>query len=79
MAFVVAVTNLRAWCYAIPQKSYFACKSIAGRIIPAIATTNAIIAGMIVLQAYKVLAGKVEECRHGYLSQNAMSGGWSTH
>jgi hypothetical protein len=33
---------------------------MAGNIIPAIATTNAITAGLCVLQALKVLRGKVE-------------------
>jgi ubiquitin-like 1-activating enzyme E1 B len=31
---------------------------MAGNIIPAIATTNAIVAGLCVLQAYKVLRGE---------------------
>lgn len=35
---------------------------IAGNIIPAIATTNAIIGGMITLQAIKVLNGQVKDC-----------------
>ncbi len=36
---------------------------IAGNIIPAIATTNAVIAGMIVLQAIKILQNKVQDCK----------------
>jgi ubiquitin-like 1-activating enzyme E1 B len=36
---------------------------MAGNIIPAIATTNAIIAGMIVMQSFKVLNGKLDECK----------------
>lgn len=54
--FVSAVANLRAHVYGIAMTSRFALKAIAGNIIPAIATTNAIAAGMIVLQAKNILA-----------------------
>lgn len=63
MDFVTACANLRAHCFGIPQTSRFNVKAMAGNIIPAIATTNAIIAGIIVLQAFKLLQGKLEECR----------------
>ncbi|XP_077516185.1 ubiquitin-like activating enzyme 2 [Amblyomma americanum] len=63
MNFVTACANLRAHCFGIPQTSRFDVKAMAGNIIPAIATTNAIIAGIIVLQAFKMLRGKLEECR----------------
>jgi ubiquitin-like 1-activating enzyme E1 B len=36
---------------------------MAGNIIPAIATTNACVAGMIVVEALKVLAGQFDKCR----------------
>ena len=44
--FVTAATNLRAAVFSIPLQSKFDVKSIAGNIIPAIATTNAIVAGL---------------------------------
>lgn len=53
--FVTAATNLRALVFTIPLQSRFEVKSIAGNIIPAIATTNAIVAGLEVLQAVKLL------------------------
>ena len=36
---------------------------MAGNIIPAIATTNAIIAGMIVLQAIQILTSEMSGCK----------------
>ena len=36
---------------------------MAGNIIPAIATTNAVIAGLIVLEGLKILSGELETCR----------------
>ncbi len=35
---------------------------MAGNIIPAVATTNAIVAGFVVLEAFKLIAGKLESC-----------------
>lgn len=37
--------------------------AMAGNIIPAIATTNAIISGVIVMQALNILNGKLEKCK----------------
>lgn len=36
---------------------------MAGNIVHAIATTNAAIAGLIVVEAYKILAGMPERCK----------------
>lgn len=36
---------------------------MAGNIIPAIATTNAIVAGLIVTEALKILRGRIDLCR----------------
>jgi ubiquitin-like 1-activating enzyme E1 B len=40
---------------------------MAGNIIPAIATTNAIIAGIVVLHAFNVLQNNLESCQTVYL------------
>lgn len=37
--------------------------AMAGNIIPAIATTNAVIAGLIVLEGLKILNSDFEQCR----------------
>jgi ubiquitin-like 1-activating enzyme E1 B len=55
--FVAASANLRSIVFGIETKSRFDIKQMAGNIIPAIATTNAIVAGLCVLQSYKVLRG----------------------
>jgi ubiquitin-like 1-activating enzyme E1 B len=36
---------------------------MAGNIIPAIATTNACVAGMIVIEALKIIDRKMDQCR----------------
>jgi ubiquitin-like 1-activating enzyme E1 B len=67
MDFVAACANIRAHIFGIPQKTRFDIKSMAGNIIPAIATTNAIIAGIVVLHAFNVLENNLESCQTVYL------------
>jgi ubiquitin-like 1-activating enzyme E1 B len=67
MDFVAAAANLRAHVFNIQRKSRFDIKSMAGNIVPAIATTNAVIAGLIVMEALKVLAGDFNKCKQIYL------------
>jgi ubiquitin-like 1-activating enzyme E1 B len=55
--FVTASANLRSIVFGIEAKSRFDIKQMAGNIIPAIATTNAIVAGLCILQSFKVLRG----------------------
>jgi ubiquitin-like 1-activating enzyme E1 B len=55
LRFVTASANLRAFIFGIDLTSKFDVKSMAGNIIPAVATTNAIVAGITVLQARKIL------------------------
>ena len=69
MDFVAACANIRAFVYNIPQKTRFDVKSMAGNIIPAIATTNAVIAGCIVMEALKLLNGQEDKCRTVYLTK----------
>jgi ubiquitin-like 1-activating enzyme E1 B len=53
--FVTSTSNLRSHIFSIPAHSKFSIKQMAGNIIPAIATTNAMTAGLCVLQSFKVL------------------------
>jgi ubiquitin-like 1-activating enzyme E1 B len=57
--FMTAAANLRAHVFSIPTLSPFKVKEIAGNIIPAIATTNAIVAGLQVLQAFQLLQHRI--------------------
>jgi ubiquitin-like 1-activating enzyme E1 B len=56
--FVYAASNLRAYNFSIKRESRFRIKEIAGNIIPAIASTNAIIAAIQTIEAVKVLQGE---------------------
>ena len=67
MDFVAACANIRSYIFSIQTKSRFDIKSMAGNIIPAIATTNAVIAGQIVLEAIKLLMDDMCMCRTVYL------------
>ena len=64
---VASAANLRMTNYGIKTQSLFEAKGMAGNIIHAIATTNAIISGLIVLEAKKILRGAVGDCKSTYL------------
>ncbi len=61
--FVTASANIRSRLFGIERKSKFDIKQMAGNIIPAIATTNAIVAGLCVLESFKVLKGQYDRTR----------------
>ena len=60
--FVQSTSNARALNYSIKEATFFETKGIAGRIIPALATTTSIVASLILIEMLKYLQDPMRKC-----------------
>ena len=70
--FITSCSNLRAQNYSINIVTEFETKGIAGKIIPALATTTSIVSGLIAIELYKLVNSnntkyKIEDYKNTFM------------
>lgn len=80
--FLTVSTNLRSWNYDIRPSPRHTVKVTAGRIIPALATTTAMVCGLVDIEFCKLVLGLQSQGRDKFLNSNinlaAGSGNFTT-
>lgn len=68
--FITATSNMRALNYGITPVDRFKTKGIAGKIVPAIATTTAVVSGLVSMELVKVLYNydKIDRYNNAYVN-----------
>lgn len=68
--FITFASNLRARNYSIEEKDRHTIKGIVGKIIPALPTTTSVVAGLVALELYKLVAGHntVEQYNNAFIN-----------
>ena len=68
--FITAASNLRAVNYGISPADRLKTKQVAGKIIPAIATTTSLAVGLVCLELYKIIDEKknIEKYNNGFVN-----------
>ena len=70
MKVVWTTSNLRSRNYRIEEVNLHEARRIAGKIIPAIATTTALVTGLVCMELYKIVAEKkdIEAYKNGFVN-----------